>query len=149
MADSEVLEKYREKFDVSSSLWKIISRVIPSKDKEHQVYSKDRHLVAEEFNQYFSSVGRNTAKEALRLADVHDGNVLSNPTPIPIIDVAENQFNLRPVSSATVRAITISMPSSKSPGPEKINMRVIKGQRLSPRYLGTPNQHNKPLAHHL
>ena len=112
--------------DNPSSLWKIISRVIPSKDKEHQVYSKDRHLVAEEFNQYFSSVGRNTAKEALHLADVHDGNVLSNPTPIPIIVVAENQFNLRPVSSATVRAIIISMPSNKSPGPDKINMRVIK-----------------------
>ncbi|CAB3994669.1 Hypothetical predicted protein, partial [Paramuricea clavata] len=100
--------------------------VIPSKDKELQVYSKDRHLVAEEFNQYFSSVGRNTAKEALRLADVHDGNVLSNFTPIPIIVVAENQFNLRPVSSTTVRAIIVSVPSNKSPGPDKINMRVIK-----------------------
>ena len=33
--------------DNPSSLWKIISRVIPSKDKELQVYSKDRHLVAE------------------------------------------------------------------------------------------------------
>ena len=57
---------------------------------------------------------------------MHDGNVLSNFTPIPTIVVAANQFILRPVSSATVRAIIVSMPSNKSPGPDRINMRVIK-----------------------
>ena len=43
----------------SSSLCKIINRAIPSKDKERAAYyTKNLTLVAKEFNQFFSKVGK-------------------------------------------------------------------------------------------
>ena len=45
-----------------SSLWKVINRVIPSKNKEPQrVYTKDLKTVADEFNVFFTSVGKTAA----------------------------------------------------------------------------------------
>ena len=45
-----------------SSLWKVINRVIPSKNKEPQrVYTKDLKTVADGFNVFFTSVGKTAA----------------------------------------------------------------------------------------
>ena len=41
------------------SLWKTINNMIPSKEKETQVYNKDLKTVVEDFNLFFTSVGRN------------------------------------------------------------------------------------------
>ena len=41
--------------DNPGSLWKIINTCIPSKEKETRVYSRDTELVANDFNQFFSS----------------------------------------------------------------------------------------------
>lgn len=62
-----------------SSLWKIINRLIPSKNQERLTYSKD-------FNRFFSSVGRNAANASIRLAE--DNNIiLPEPTPetVPLL----------------------------------------------------------------
>ena len=45
----------------SSSLWKMINRAMPSKDKETPAYTKHLTVVANEFNQFFSKVGKNAA----------------------------------------------------------------------------------------
>ncbi len=60
------------------SLWKIVNNIIPSKEKEKQVYIKDLKILVEEFNQYSTSVGRNTAVKASNLAK-ENNIVLSNP----------------------------------------------------------------------
>ena len=60
------VQKHR---DNSGSLWKIINHNISPKEKESQVYYKDPKLVANEFNQFFTSVGKNAAEAALRLAE--------------------------------------------------------------------------------
>ena len=41
------------------SLWKTINNMIPSKEKETQVYNKDLKTVVEDLNLFFTSVGRN------------------------------------------------------------------------------------------
>ena len=56
----------------SGSLWKIVNNIVPSKEKVTQVYIKDLKIVVEEFNQYFTSVGRNTAEMASNLANEND-----------------------------------------------------------------------------
>ena len=70
--------------DNPGSLWKIINTCIPSKEKETRVYSRDTELVANDFNQFFSSVGRNAAQTAAQLAidnniNISDTSLISPP----------------------------------------------------------------------
>ena len=66
--------------DNPGSLWKIINTCIPSKEKETSVYSRDTELVANYFNQFFSSVGRNAAQTAAQLAiNISDTSLISTP----------------------------------------------------------------------
>ena len=43
----------------SGSLWKIINRPIPSKDKQRPAFTKDVAVSTNEFNQFFAKVGLN------------------------------------------------------------------------------------------
>lgn len=54
-----------------SSIWKIINRAIPSrsKDKESPAYTKNLSVVANEFNQFFSKVGKNAADASRHLSE--------------------------------------------------------------------------------
>lgn len=58
--------------DNPSSLWRIIKRLVPSKEKERKVYTRDHKTVADDFNMFFSSVGRNATASALQLAEEHN-----------------------------------------------------------------------------
>ena len=49
-------------------LWKIINRSIPTKERSTQVYSKPTVQIANDFNQYFVSVGKQAANAAAQLA---------------------------------------------------------------------------------
>ena len=42
--------------------WKTIKNCIPRKESTQQVYTKDMKEVANEFNQFFTSVGRRVQK---------------------------------------------------------------------------------------
>ena len=46
------------------SLWKIINKTIPVKEKEKHIYTKDLKSIVEDFNNYFTSVGKITATTA-------------------------------------------------------------------------------------
>lgn len=114
--------------DNPGSLWKIINSSIPSKEKQVHVYSKEPKQVADEFNAFFSSVGRRAAEAAASLAVDNDSDMTlpchtfpSCRTPV-LVEV----FNFRPVTCTDVQRIIQNMPSNKSPGPDKISMRVIK-----------------------
>ncbi|CAB4012132.1 Hypothetical predicted protein [Paramuricea clavata] len=54
--------------DNSKSLWKVINRCIPSKDKRILTYHKNTSEVANDFNQFFQSVGKRAAETAEMLA---------------------------------------------------------------------------------
>ena len=41
---------------------------MPSRERERQIYTKDCKVVAAEFNRFFSSVRRNAAEAAVKLA---------------------------------------------------------------------------------
>ena len=53
----------------SRSLWKIINRAIPSKNKDIPTYTKNLTVVTNEFNQFFSKVGKNAADSSRKLAE--------------------------------------------------------------------------------
>ena len=60
-AEQYTLDEVQKHKKNPSSLWKIVNQNIPSKDRESHVYNKDPMLVADDFNQFFTSVGRNVA----------------------------------------------------------------------------------------
>ena len=107
------------------SLWKIIDQAIPSKSKEKHTYTKDPKTVADEFNQFFSSVGKNTADASIRLAE--ENNITVEETPLETVYMpSQDLFSFRTVTSEEVRRVIASLPLNKSPGPDKINSRILK-----------------------
>lgn len=85
-----------------NSLWKIINRVIPSKNQERLTFSKDLKTTANEFNRYFSSVGRN-ANASIHLAE--DKNItLPEPTRETVPLLPNELFRLRTVTREDVNS---------------------------------------------
>ena len=64
------IEEY--KGNNSRSMWKVIRGCLPSKDSEKPVYQKDHKKLANEFNEYFASVGKIAADKVKRLAEVNN-----------------------------------------------------------------------------
>jgi hypothetical protein len=60
------------------SLWKIINKTIPVKQKEKHIYTKDLKSIVEDLNNYFTSVEKITAATALNLANKNN-IALSDP----------------------------------------------------------------------
>ena len=122
---SYTFQEVQENKNDPRSLWKIINRIIPSKEKERQVYAKNPKTVADEFNAFFSKVGRNAADAVAQLAEevnITHKEPLFEPAPSPQCDL----FNFRSVSVEEVRRIISAMPTNKSPGPDKVEARVLK-----------------------
>ena len=49
-------------------MWKMIREFVPSKDSEKPVYQKDHKILANEFSEYFASVGKAVADKVKKLA---------------------------------------------------------------------------------
>jgi hypothetical protein len=104
-------------------LWKIINRSIPTKERTTQVYSKPTEQIANDFNQYFVSVGKQAANVVAQLAK--DNNIdVTAVSDLP--KFLGSPFKFSPVSCMEVQRIIKAMPSNKSSGPDKVSMRVIK-----------------------
>ena len=87
-----------------SSLWKVINSIVPSKDQEKHVYSKDLKSVVNDFNLYFSSVGSRAADTAAKLAS--DNNItFANISLLPPVPPTDECFNFSPVSCEDVRRV--------------------------------------------
>ena len=91
--------------------------------------SKDPEQVANEFIQFFSSVGRKTAKAVVRKAADHNTNTNEPSTEslsTPAVYHHEEMFTFAPVTCTQVQRIISVLPSNKSPVPDKISVRIIK-----------------------
>ena len=106
-------------------LWKTIRSCIPNKSACRRSFTKDDILVANEFNTFFSSIGQTTIEKVKSLADECKYG-LTKSIFTPRICAESEQFLLQTVESKQVHDIINSMPTNKSPGIDKISMRVIK-----------------------
>ena len=97
------------------SLWKIINETIPVKEKEKQVYTKDLKSIVEDFNNYFTSVGKITAATALDLANKNN-IALSDPMLNSEIYPTDQQFRFKPVTCSVIRRIIMAMPETNHRG---------------------------------
>ncbi|CAB3977046.1 Hypothetical predicted protein [Paramuricea clavata] len=125
-----VLKKVQQHRNNTGSLWKVIKENIAYRERESVVYSKEPKLVAEEFNHFFSTIGVNAAKKASTLIQdpsVYPARNLSDVNRTDNSYPEENdRFSFTPVSCSEIRNIILAMPSNKSPGKDKVSMRVIK-----------------------
>ena len=89
------------------------------------LYSRDDRSVANEFNRFFTSVGRGTVDKIDSLASQCNYD-RSKSVFVPRKHPEANQFNFKPVECSEVASVVWSMPLNKSPGIDKIPARVIK-----------------------
>ncbi len=108
----------------SSTMWKVIRNCIPTKEKSRPVYSRDVTELANEFNEFFTSVGERAAAESERLASVNALPEYKAPSANTIFHLEE--FRFRAVTTFEVRKIIVSFPSNRAPGMDKLHMSVIK-----------------------
>ena len=120
-----VYKRINDKNSNKNSLWKTVRECIPRNEKTRLTYSGNVVEVANKFNEYFSSVGAKAAEESKALITSY--GLTSNHPEIPHKFSAEiDKFHSHPVSYDVIRKIVYSFPSNKSPGPDKVSMKVIK-----------------------
>ena len=120
LKDSErnyYLDKVQRHKNNPGSLWKITNQAILPPSKEKHTYTKDPKTVADEFNQFFLSVGKNKADASIRLAE--ENNITVEETPLETVYMpSQDLFSFRTVTSEEVRRVIASLPL--------INSRILK-----------------------
>ena len=109
----------------SNCRWRAIRLCTHKKSASQRNYSKDDKIVADEFNNFFSSVGKSTINRITKLAEESD-HTLNQCSFIPRIYPLSEQFTFNAVKCEQVQKIVTSMASGKAPGIDKILIRVIK-----------------------
>ncbi len=110
------IEKYK---GIPRSIWKVIRECLPSRDSDKPVYQKDHKVLANEFNEYFASIGKTAADKVKKLAEVKNIHIT---TPLP---PSRHQF-LDLFEFRAVRRIILNSHSNKAPGADRINIQFIK-----------------------
>ena len=122
----EILRIFKFLFDQNtSSQWKLIGNCLPRKEATQQVYTREVKAVAEEFNEFFVSVGAKASEASKALIATHELSPPNDFTSGQYIP-DEEKFNFRAVSSHEIRRAVMSFSSNKAPGFDKVTMSVIK-----------------------
>ena len=105
------------------SMWKVIRGFVPSKDSEKTIYKKNHKILANEFNEYFASVGKITANKVKTLAEINNIQITTDSPPV-MLRASYDMFEFRTVTSGEVRRIIVDSPSNRAPGVDKINIHL-------------------------
>jgi hypothetical protein len=106
---------------------KIVRRCLNPCGHSALAYSGDCAEIADEFNELFTSVGENAARQAQMLALDFDLSLIVPPNPSTFeTEEGDVKFIFDRVSKEQVKNTIINMPTNKAPGHDKVNMRVIK-----------------------
>ena len=127
MAEREFIAKQRRSNrNNTNSLWKSICSCIPKKSASQKTYFKDSKILADDFNQFFVSVGENAVKRINALAE--NFNYESNESAfVPREYPPSEEFVFHPtVKCEQVERIINAMSTNKAPGFDKVPIWVIK-----------------------
>ena len=119
------MQEELERSQNTRSKWKVIRSCIPRRETTQQVYTRDLKEVADEFNQFFTSVGARASEASRSLSNVH--NLAPLLAVVPDNEISEvDKFCFHPVSSREIQKIVMSLPSNKAPGHDKVSTSVLK-----------------------
>ena len=116
----------------TNCIWKAIRLCLPKRSVTPKVYSEDDKTVADDFNNFFVSVGKSTDSKIESLAEKHNF-VLHENAFTPKYFPTSEQFTLNYVDCKQVADVINAMPSNKAPGIDKVPTLVLK--------LGQPVDH--------
>ena len=108
----------------TSSQWKLTRNCLRRKEATEQVYTREVKAVAEEFNEFFVSVGAKASEASKALIATHEPSPPNDFTSGQYIP--DEKFNFRAVSSHEIRRAVMSFSSNKAPGFDTVTMSVIK-----------------------
>jgi hypothetical protein len=111
------------------SMWKVIRKCIPRKEMTKPVYTKDKKLLAEEFNEYFTTVGRRTANLSENLGTEH--NLFQIQFSQNAVSGKFDEFKFYAVTSEEIRQIVNHFSPNKAPGWDKVTVNLIKDSLTS------------------
>ena len=101
-------------------VWKTIRSFVPKSSVNRKTYSKEDKLVADEFNKYFTSIGKNTIHKIQSLASECNYD-LTQPSFVPRCYPLSEQFTFSTVECCEIQKVINSMPTGKAPGIDKIH----------------------------
>ena len=113
----------------TNCIWKAIRLCLPKRSVTPKVYSEDDKTVADDFNNFFVSVGKSTDSKIESLAEKHNF-VLHENAFTPKYFPTSEQFTLNYVDCKQVADVINAMPSNKAPGIDKVPTRVLKDSLL-------------------
>lgn len=111
--------------DKNSSRWKINNSCIPRKESNRPTYTKDLKTIANEFNEFFTSVGARVAENSAYLIDKQQLSFIPTANRIPELSETE-KFYFRKVTIEEIVNIVSTFHNNKAPGYDKVPMFVIK-----------------------
>lgn len=124
-AEREFVNEQIQNKNNSNCIWKAIRFCIPKKSATRREFSKDERVAANEFNEFFVSVGQRTVDKIKSLASECDF-IMDNSSFVPRQYDGQDQFAFSSVHCSEVEDIIKAMPSNKAPGFDKVPIRVVK-----------------------
>ena len=125
-AEREHVQSQLKTCQKNSSKWKVIRNCIGQKESTQAWYSRDVKIIADEFDEFFSTVGARAAEASVSLAVTHDLRTVTSPMVSDQNMPESEKFHFQAVSENEINRIVISFQSSKAPGYSKVQMAVIK-----------------------
>ena len=117
-------DQIKQNVNDTNPMWKAIRSCIPKKSASAKCFWTDDKIMANEFNQFFTSVGKTTLEKVQSLADECE-YIASHASFAPIQYPLSEQFMFRNVECCEIERAVKSL-ANKTPGTEKIPSRVIK-----------------------
>ena len=96
------------------------------KNKESPACTKNLSVVANEFNQFFSKVGKNAGDASQHLSEENNITIRELSIDADTSLAPDELFNLRTVTAEEIHRAVASLPLNKSPGPDKVNACILK-----------------------
>ena len=101
------IEEELERSQNTRLKWEVIRSCIPRRETTQQVYTRDLKEVADEFNQFFTSVGAWASEPSRSLLNIH--NLVPLLVIVPDNEISEvDKFCFHPVSSRDIQKIVMS-----------------------------------------
>ena len=92
----------------NSSKWKVIRNCIGQKESTQAGYSRDVKIIADEFNEFFSTVGARAAGSSASLAVTHDLRMVTSPMVSDQNTPESEKFHFQAVSENEMKRIVMS-----------------------------------------